>query len=454
VTTNLLLTYYGDDFTGSTDVMEALTLGGLKAALFLQPPTPAQLARFQGLRAFGVAGVTRSMPPAQMEQELRPAFQQLAAYGAPIIHYKICSTFDSSPEIGSIGCAIDVGQSVYRSPFVPLIVGATQLKRYVVFGNLFASVGGVTYRLDRHPTMSRHPITPMAESDLRLHLAQQTSRSIGLVDILTLAQGVDATSAVLDAALAGGAELVLFDTVDEQHLACVCETLWRRRSAQPLFVVGSSGVEVGLTAYLRGAGLIEPPPKLTAPGPVRQLLVMSGSAAPTTASQIEWASQQGFRLMRLATERLIDPAQARLAAAETVERALDSLNAGDSVVLFSALGPDDPALHATRAHAATSGAPEAEIGQRLAQRQGEILRAILERHPLPRVCVAGGDTSGYAARALGVFALEMIMPVAPGAPLCRASSSVAAFDGLQVSLKGGQNGAADYFGRIQRGAIA
>jgi len=30
-----------------------------------------------------------------------------------------------------------------------------------------------------------------------------------------------------------------------------------------------------------------------------------------------------------------------------------------------------------------------------------------------RVCIAGGDTSGYAARAMGIKALEMIAPLTP-----------------------------------------
>ena len=34
--------------------------------------------------------------------------------------------------------------------------------------------------------MSRHPITPMSESDIRRHLAQQTDKSIGLVDTLQM----------------------------------------------------------------------------------------------------------------------------------------------------------------------------------------------------------------------------------------------------------------------------
>jgi uncharacterized protein YgbK (DUF1537 family) len=102
---SLLLAYYGDDFTGSTDVMESLARAGVKTVLFLKPPTRAQLAKFPGLRAFGIAGGSRAMSPAQMQRQLPPAFKALKASGAPIVHYKTCSTFDSSPTIGSIGKA-------------------------------------------------------------------------------------------------------------------------------------------------------------------------------------------------------------------------------------------------------------------------------------------------------------------------------------------------------------
>jgi len=96
----LRLAYYGDDFTGSTDALEFLTRAGARSALFIQPPSAEQLSRYPGLQALGVAGLTRSMPPAQMEAELRPAFTALRALGAPHVHYKVCSTFDSSPTVG------------------------------------------------------------------------------------------------------------------------------------------------------------------------------------------------------------------------------------------------------------------------------------------------------------------------------------------------------------------
>ena len=79
----LLLTFYGDDFTGSTDAMEGLTLNGVPTALFLEAPTPEQLTgRFANLRALGVAGISRSLSVEDMEAELRPTFAALRALGA------------------------------------------------------------------------------------------------------------------------------------------------------------------------------------------------------------------------------------------------------------------------------------------------------------------------------------------------------------------------------------
>src|SRR5207302_9684992 len=95
----LLLAFYGDDFTGSTDALEFLTRAGARTALFIEPPTPEKLAHYSNLQAIGVAGMTRAMAPDVMEAELRPAFCALRSLGAPHVHYKICSTFDLSPTV-------------------------------------------------------------------------------------------------------------------------------------------------------------------------------------------------------------------------------------------------------------------------------------------------------------------------------------------------------------------
>ncbi|MCC7208047.1 MAG: four-carbon acid sugar kinase family protein [Anaerolineae bacterium] len=453
--TDLLLTFYGDDFTGSTDVMESLELGGVPAVLFLEPPTRDQLSgRFAHVRAVGVAGVSRTMSPAQMDAELIPAFKAINQLGAPFFHYKICSTFDSSPTVGSIGHAIDIGFDVFDPPVVPLMVGSPALRRYVVFGNLFARVGDVTYRLDRHPTMSKHPITPMTESDLRLHLGQQTTRSIGLIDVWHMEGPDAAVDERFQKLVADGMEIVLFDTLDQRHLAIVGRVIWAQRGEKPVFMVGSSGIENALTLHWQATGVVAKPEPLRSPGRVGQLVVVSGSAAPPTAEQIDYALARDFAGIRLDSACLVDPASADQERARAVQQALQVLSAGHSALLYSAHGPDDPAIAHTSQHMAALGMDPKAVGSRLGTQQGLILRDILERTDLKRACVAGGDTCGYASKQLGIYALETVVPIAPGAPLCRASSNTPRFDGLQISLKGGQNGQADYFVKIREGGAA
>ena len=86
---NILLAFYGDDFTGSTDALEFITRAGAKAVLFIEPPTAEQLQQFPQLDVIGVAGKTRSLSPGQMKEILIPAFEQLKASGAKQVHYKV-----------------------------------------------------------------------------------------------------------------------------------------------------------------------------------------------------------------------------------------------------------------------------------------------------------------------------------------------------------------------------
>jgi uncharacterized protein YgbK (DUF1537 family) len=444
----LLLGFYGDDFTGSTDALEAMARSGVPSVLFLDPPTPQSLrGRHAGARAIGVAGVGRSLTPAGMDDALPPVFERLAALNPCVVHYKVCSTFDSSPEVGSIGRALDIGQRVFASRFVPLVVGAPILGRYCLFGNLFATVSETTHRLDRHPTMSRHPVTPMNEADLRVHLGRQTAKSIALMDLFALSGPPDEVDRRFDALLANGPEIVLFDILDESRMAEVGRLIWTRRGDRPLFAVGSSGLGYALTAYWRAAGL------LPAPEPFRPLVVISGSCSPMTREQIARALARGFAGVEIDPVRLIDPEGAAAERAAVVRRALEALGNAPGVVLSSAMGPDDPRIASTLRQGHERGQDPHATRQRLGEQLGAILRQLLEASKVRRVVVAGGDTSGQVIRHLGLEALEMVFPMSPGAPLCRASSPESALDGLEVVLKGGQVGRVDLFESVLRGSV-
>jgi len=438
----LLLTFYGDDFTGSTDALEQLTLAGIRTALFIAPPTPEQLKRFPGLQAVGVAGKTRSLAPEALERELKPALIALKKLGARHVHYKVCSTFDSSPTIGSIGRVMDVAAKIFTAKFIPLLVAAPALGRYTIFGQHFARYGigsaGAIHRLDRHPSVSKHPITPMTEADLRVHLAKQTKMKIAQFDILKLSPPDAEVRATFKLLFLEKPDVVLFDCLTSEHLARIGGLIdGYASSKQPLFSVGSSGIEAALALHWNKKRLAR-----TLAPPAKQILVGSGSCSPVTSGQIAWALKNGF------AEVALNPAL--LGGAKTsvpeIKRAANAaaglLQDGRSVIVYTTKKGSDKRI-AVKLKSQTS--------QILGTSLGQVLRLALEQRNVRRVCIAGGDTSSYAARAMGIEALEMIAPLTPGAPLCRAFAPGSPADGCEVVFKGGQVGAEDYFQTVLKG---
>jgi uncharacterized protein YgbK (DUF1537 family) len=441
------LAYYGDDFTGSTDVLDVLVRAGIPTVLLLKEPTSDLLDRFPEARAVGVAGMSRSKSPDWMDRALPTIFASLRDLGSPFVHYKVCSTFDSAPNIGSIGRAIDRASQVFKNRWVPLVVGAPALRRYTVFGNLFATVGDTHHRIDRHPTMARHPVTPMDEGDLRLHLARQTEQRVGLVDILSVMTGSGATR--LEDELGKGASIVLFDVLDAASLREVGRLM--ATASEPVqFVAGSSGVEYALTAYWESIGRLPPPQPLPVPRAMQSLLVVSGSCSPVTAGQIAAARGRGFEIIAIDPNRLLD---APAAEQDRVVRATGgALSAGRSVVVHSAEVVDPGAIGALRARAGASGNGSEVLNEMIGAALGGIAHHAREAQRIERVVIAGGDTSGVVARAMGLTALTMVAPTVPGAPLCRAAAESTAVDGIEVVFKGGQIGGPDYFISLRDGA--
>jgi uncharacterized protein YgbK (DUF1537 family) len=431
-----LYCFYGDDFTGSTDVLEALASGGLRTVLFVGPPTAEHLQKFADCRAVGIAGDARSRSPTWMDQNLPALFASLRDLGAPIVHYKVCSTFDSAPRTGSIGRAMEIGRDNLDSPFVPIVVGAPRLRRYVTFGTLFAAAGDQVYRIDRHPTMRRHPVTPMFEADLRKHLAAQTSMRVGLIDLPTLQSG--RAGEQLDALLRAGKEAVLFDGVDDSTLAETGRLIWAHAQKSPLFAVGSSGLTYSLLPALRSAsGERSPGAAPILPTAVDRLLVMSGSCSPVTASQIQWALKHGYAGIQVDPEKLLDLRHSADAANSYVREASEALQARSKVVMYSALGP----------LSAGATAHDDSLGHVM----GEMLNKIITATHVRRIVLAGGDTSSHAVSHLELHALTWIASLQPGAPLCRGHSNLPVMDGLELVLKGGQIGSDDFFERVRRG---
>jgi uncharacterized protein YgbK (DUF1537 family) len=191
--------------------MEVLAFAGLPTVLFLDPPSPTRLEAFRAYRGIGIAGTARACAPAWMDEHLPPAFHLLVQTGAPV--------------------------------------------------------------LDRHPTMSRHPTTPMDEADLHRHLGRQTHHRTGLVDFVAMKRG-EATQQ-LQKALADGADIVSIDVLDRETLVEAGRLIWEF-GGDRMFGVGSQGFEAALVAWWQHNGLL--PVSQAPPIPARRRVLPASPA--------------------------------------------------------------------------------------------------------------------------------------------------------------------------------
>jgi len=425
--------WYGDDFTGASDTLATFASSGLRALLCLGVPRPERLKALRSLDALGIAGAARTMSPEQMTRELEPVGRYASAARVPLLHYKCCSTFDSSPTVGSLGAAMRILKRHVPGRFTPVIGGQPSLERYCAFGNLFAGAGagGEVFRLDRHPTMSRHPSTPMNEADLRLHLHAQGVENIGLVDWRKLsAASDDELNAQIDGA---EGEAVLFDALDEAHLARIGELMWHRAASEPLLAIGASSVAQATIAHWRRLGwATERGPDTPVKPAVGPVFVLVGSQSPVSAKQTAAALRDPSLYEPIRLDPQCGGGLDFEGQAATCARLL---GAGRSVLAY--LGP------------VVGGGPSR---LEVAQACGKLLRRVLELAPVVRrVGIAGGDTSSISVEALGLWALGFIGLLGPGVGVTRVHADDQRLDGLELMLKGGQMGSADVFARLLRG---
>ena len=445
--TDLRYGWYGDDFTGATDTLAVMAHAGLRTMLFLGVPSQEELLAAGPLDAVGVAGAARAMAPDDMRTELETVGRFFEFLEIPVLHYKVCSTFDSSEKIGNIACAIQTLRSYVVNRWVPIIGGQPSLGRYCAFSNLFAAAvtGGEIHRLDRHPTMSQHPITPMDESDLRQHL-----KKLGLQKCFAIHYPAYDDSEQLEASLQNLLSLTthtsivpsLLDLTHSKQLGTVGRLIWQQAQEQHLLAVGSSSVAQALVAFWAETHCVDVSKVILAtdrnPSQIEHLggpvFSLAGSLSPLTARQVSAAT--AYERIAIDALRLeAEPAY----KGELLAKITNHLLAGRNVLAYtSVLGNSNGYLK-----------PANYVAQTSAHLVSEVVNALSKYgKPLSRICIAGGDTSSYVTQSLGIWGLSYLGILCAGVTVSRAHSRDPSLNGMQLILKGGQMGGDDFFQRI------
>ncbi|RZT18262.1 uncharacterized protein YgbK (DUF1537 family) [Mycobacterium sp. BK558] len=424
--------FVADDLTGAADVLAQAHRYGLDAVLVVgggDTPLPTDAD------VIGVAGPARSLGGEEFDELVRAQLARIRRTGAEVLLYKVCSTFDSLPTLGSIGRGIELLHEQFAGLGPVAVVPAQpQFGRYTAFSNHFGVFSGQVHRLDRHPVMSRHPATPMREADLRQVLAEQfTDRQVpAAVHLPAYADG--SFNEQWKACQAQSVPAFVVDAVTDDHLDQVARALrgaGHGPGTQPSVVVGSGGIMAALARTATGREASHPGHQ-GATGPV---LAVSASASSTTATQIGDAVAHGWAEVPVPIELLHSGDRGLTVAVENDTAA--ALSAGRDVVVHTTRGAEDPRF------AAAGPVDPRHVGGLLGALAARMAAAGLTRD----IAVLGGDTSSHALIAMGVRELRVSDQFVTAGPICRTDDS-AAVAGCRLLLKGGQVGPPDILRRF------
>ena len=409
-----LLGCIADDFTGATDLAGLLARSGVRVSLRLGIPDapPSDTAPFEV-----IALKCRTAAVDEAVTECRAALAWLQAAGADRFFWKYCSTFDSTAKgnIGPVAEALmaDLGatQTIYCPAF-------PENGRSIFMGSLFVG----QQPLAESP-MKDHPLTPMRDSNLIRLLEPQVTKPVGLADRLTVAQGADVLQAKLQELAADGVAHVVVDAVANSDLGIIAEAC-----RDMTLLTGGSAVAMPLPEFYRADGsLAADAPAATVPDLAPGAVVLSGSCSAMTNNQVAAYSPSAPSLQ-------LDPLRL---SEDGVGPALDWLRAqpaGSNPLFYATAAPD-----AVRAAQDKLGV--AKAGQLVEEALAALAIAAFEAG-IRRFVVAGGETSGAVAQALGLSRLDIGAEIAPGVPW---TFSHVQSEDIAITLKSGNFGDQDFF---------
>lgn len=425
-----VICFYGDDFTGASENLAQFHKHGLRCRLYFEPADPERVrTEAAALDVVGIAGVARSRAPAEMRALLSAAFALFGSLGTRLNQYKICSTFDSAPETGNFAVAIEEALRVWPGALLPVLPATPDFGRYTAFSNHFSRHRGEILRLDRNPALVEHPSTPMNEADLRRHLTHLGVAATAAIMLPELIRDIDALAELIAERSEGGVPVIL-DTIDNRQLDHVGGAIWRLAQRRTVFSLAAQGLPQGLGG--RVASELGRVARLSTGVHEGPRLALSGSCSAQTSAQLSTAEAAGWAMIHLPVERLTGPDEAQRAAAALAPGMIGALQAGRSVAVYTARGEVTQAFDLDRAPA---------VGQALA----DLFRQAVREAGLRRVIFAGGDSSSFAMRSCGAYALEIASSTGQQAGHTCRLLSVDELNGVEVILKGGQAGSDRFF---------
>ena len=368
-----------------------------------------------------VALKSRTIAPEQAVRQSLEALRWLQAQGCRQFYFKVCSTFDSTPQ-GNIGPVAEALLEALGADFCCVTPAFPENARTVFQGHLF--VGDV---LLSDSGMRNHPLTPMTDANLVRVMQAQSRGRVGLISHAVVRTGEEGILRRIAQLRAEGVRFAIVDAIGNEDLMALGQAL-----ADAPLVVAGSGVAIGLP---QNHGL-RPSAAAAALPPASGLrAVISGSCSTATQQQVRQFIDAGGAAFSIDPLQLVEDSNAIIASALAWA---DSRLAQGPVLVYSTATPE-----AVREVQQRLGVHDA--GTLVEQALAAIGKGLVQRG-VRQLVVAGGETSGAVVQALGVEQMRIGPQIDPGVPWCHATAA-ACDAAVHLALKSGNFGTPDFFAK-------
>lgn len=402
-----------DDITGATDLAGALVRRGIATTQIFGVPEGPPDSRAD---AVVIALKTRTAASAEAREEALRSARWLRSHGVRGLYFKYCSTFDSTAE-GNIGPVADALLAELASPLTVHCPAYPANGRTVYLGHLF-----VGRSLLSESGMANHPLTPMRDPDLVRVLGSQTPAPVDVLTLDVLAGGPGATTARLGELGRSGTAHVIADAVRDEDIEILASAVAAREL--PLAAGGAPFGAAWAAALTRTGGTGDAAPPVP---PTGHSAVLVGSASAATLRQVESFARE-LPLLRLRAE---DIAAGPGSVDAALEWAARHLAEGPVMVAADTRPEAVGAAQRTLGRERAAGAVEEAMGR---------LAVGLTERGVRRLVVAGGETSGAVAGALGVTRVRIGPEICTGVPWTFSERP-----DLALAFKSGNFGGDDFF---------
>ena len=421
MTTPLLLGCIADDFTGATDLANNLVRAGMRVVQTIGVPADGVAPEADALV---VALKSRTIAAADAVAQSLAACRWLKSQGAQQIYFKVCSTFDSTPQgnigpvmaalMDELGCSFSIATPAFPDN------GRTVFKGHLFVGDVLLSDSG----------MRDHPLTPMTDACLVRVLQAQLdpARRVGLVDHRCVGASAAAVSQRIAELQGQGISMAIADALSNDDLMRLGAAV-----KGMAVVCAGSGLAMGLPANW---GIAPSAAAAVLPAAQGHRAIVSGSCSTATQAQVAAFIAAGGAAWAL-DPLVIDDALAAQIGAWAQQQWQASPDA--PVLVYSTADP--AAVQRVQASLGVTAS-----GARIEQAMATVAQALVAQGAR-QLIVAGGETSGACVQALQIDSLRIGGQIDPGVPWCHAASPLAGAVGLHVALKSGNFGAEDFFSR-------